>query len=361
MRLLNFSCLRFLWNKCGIWAIFGLGRKAARGLDSTLKISQRGPDLTRFESLPGFKDSFIGFHRLSVLDDAHGLAPVHVNQYPHLQVMANCAIFNWKELGAKHGLQFQTSCDDEVITHLLVEHGVKKTAQWLDGVFSFVAIDKEKKKIHIAHDTFGVRPMFTMITAEDQLMGVCSEVKGLIHLKREKYNIQPFPPGCCATYDLDPRGKASLVEWGEYTHVGKAPEYDTNVQLKSDDVKYNIRTLLKEAVRKRLMGSRGVGSFFSGGLDSSLVSALVAQCAKESGIAKPIRTFTIGMEGSPDGYRSWISPSLPTTSGCRRRSATRKTERRNTFCVQRTTSTTFCHRKSCGRQREMRLDPALRT
>ena len=285
---------------CGIWAIFGLGRQAARGLDSALKISQRGPDLTRFESIPGFKDSYIGFHRLSIMDDAHGLAPVHVDKYPHLQVLTNGAIFNWKELGAKHGLQLQTSCNDEVITHLLAEHGVQKTAQWLDGVFSFIAIDKEKKKIHLARDTFGVRPMFTMTTAEDQLMGVCSEAKGMIHLKHEKYNIQPFPPGCCATYDLDLSGKASLVEWGEYTHIGKTPEYGTNVQLKNDDVKYNIRALLREAVRKRLMGSHRVGTFLSGGFDSSLVSALVAQCTKESGITNRIRTFTIGIEGSPD-------------------------------------------------------------
>ena len=192
--------------------------------------------------------------------------------------------------------------DGEIILHLYNKFGMEKTMQLLDGVFAVSIFDLKLGQFHIGRDTFGVRPLFTLQPKSGQL-AVCSEVKGLIGIQShngEKQIVQPFTPGTYASFRICPEtGKSKLLVEKWFTDVDVPQVFDIPIQL-TDDVRENIRNLLTDAVRKRLMAERRIGCLLSGGLDSSLIAALVVKLAREKGLKYPIQTFSIGLPGSPD-------------------------------------------------------------
>ena len=114
---------------------------------------------------------------------------------------------------------------------------------------------------------------------------MCSEVKGLLSLPQTRTDgvtVNPFPPGQMQTYHIDSRGYASLVETKQFLPIGGC-DPSTFATLVPKDPHTNIRMLLKKAVQKRLLADRRIGCLLSGGLDSSLIAALLVQCMKEEG------------------------------------------------------------------------------
>lgn len=293
---------------CGIWAIFGIP-EYSKYASLAMKICQRGPDVFRMETIPHFKNCCVAFHRLAIVDDLYGMQPMRIKALPHLYLIYNGEIYNHKEVGKKYDFDFFTKCDGEVILHLYDKFGVEGMAQRLDGVFAFCVIDTKKRQVHIARDTFGIRPLFTLSAPEKKtgILALSSEAKGLVPLIKNfekngnKVVVKPFPPGQYASYSLsNEEGLTTFIEQKAYTKVGKPPVFETKVKPDSSDVMENIRKLFTEAVRKRLMADRRIGCLLSGGLDSSLVASYLTKLAKESGIDYPIQTFSIGMEGSTD-------------------------------------------------------------
>ena len=199
-------------------------------------------------------------------------------------------------------LDYAFRMDGEVILHLFNKFGMEKTLQLLDGVFAVCIFDTEAKKIHIGRDTFGVRPLFTVLTDGGEL-GISSEAKGLMNLSiREdnKASVTPFRPGRYATFDVNTvTGKVKLVAEEQYTDIDSPQTFDISVNLTSE-IKENVRLLFTEAVRKRLMSERRIGCLLSGGLDSSLVAAIVVKLARQQGYKYPIQTFSTGLAGSID-------------------------------------------------------------
>ena len=116
------------------------------------------------------------------------------------------------------------------------------------------------------------------------LLAVCSEVKGLQDLPGASRDlIQTFPPGHVRTFDIDSLGRASAAcETKRYLSIGGCDPH-TVANLVPDDTSANIRMLLKDAVKKRLLADRRIGCLLSGGLDSSLTTALLVECMKETG------------------------------------------------------------------------------
>uniref|UniRef100_H3C8P7 Glutamine-dependent asparagine synthetase n=1 Tax=Tetraodon nigroviridis TaxID=99883 RepID=H3C8P7_TETNG len=213
------------------------------------------------------------------------------------------------QLREQFGFENQTEVDGEILLHLYDRFGPQKMASLLDGVFAFILLDTANRKVCVGRDTFGVRPLFKVLT-NDGFLGVCSEAKGLTELSvvaGAKAAVDPFPPGHCEVFDLKPNGKVVSVQMEAFHHCTKEPAhavYDSAPALLAgvdeDAVKANIRTLFENAVRKRLMAQRRIGCLLSGGLDSSLVSATLMKLAKEEKLQYPLQTFSIGSEDSPD-------------------------------------------------------------
>ncbi|MEQ2239870.1 hypothetical protein ILYODFUR_009106, partial [Ilyodon furcidens] len=294
---------------CGIWALFGSDECLSVQCTCAMKIAHRGPDAFRFENVNGFTSCCFGFHRLAIVDPLHGMQPLRVKKFPYLWLCYNGEIYNHQTLKTQFDFDCQTKMDGEVLLHLYDRFGIKKMASLLDGVFAFILLDTANRKVHLGRDTYGVRPLFKFLT-DDGFLAVCSEAKGLTqitHSMETTATIVPFLPGHFEVFDLKLNGKVQSIQFEQFHCCTREPAhalYDTVEGLSSgvdkETVKRNIRSLFENAVRKRLMAHRRIGCLLSGGLDSSLVAAMLLKLSKEEKLPYSIQTFSIGSEDSPD-------------------------------------------------------------
>ena len=155
------SALSKVANMCGIWAVFGAKGDVKVHCVECHKISCRGPDAFRIESIPAFPNSCLGFHRLEIVDATGGMQPMRLRAYPHVRLIYNGEIYNCREVEQEYGFDYETRCDGEAIIHLYVRFGAERAARMLDGVFAFVIVDTKNNQVHLGRDIFGIRPMFT--------------------------------------------------------------------------------------------------------------------------------------------------------------------------------------------------------
>ncbi|XP_046874622.1 asparagine synthetase [glutamine-hydrolyzing] [Hypomesus transpacificus] len=294
---------------CGIWALFGSDECLSVQCTNAMKISHRGPDAFRFENVNGYTNCCFGFHRLAIVDPLYGMQPLRIKKFPFLWLCYNGEIYNHHTLKKQFEFDCQTNVDGEVLLHLYDRFGIQKMASLLDGVFAFVLLDTANRKVYLGRDTYGVRPMFKLLT-DNGFLAVSSEAKGLTqitHSMSSPAKITPFLPGHVEEFNLKPSGKVESLQMTRFHCCSDEPKhaiYDSVECLSSgfdnDTVKSNIRTLFENAVRKRLMAHRRIGCLLSGGLDSSLVAATLVKLSKEEKLKYPIQTFAIGAEDSPD-------------------------------------------------------------
>ena len=83
--------------------------------------------------------------------------------YPHVRLIYNGEIYNCREVQKEYGFDYESRCDGEAIIHLYIRFGAEKAAKVLDGVFSFVIVDTNERKVFLGRDIFGIRPMFTFL------------------------------------------------------------------------------------------------------------------------------------------------------------------------------------------------------
>ncbi|KOC69684.1 Asparagine synthetase [glutamine-hydrolyzing] [Habropoda laboriosa] len=274
---------------CGIWSLFGLDIPSLSHIcEHFEKIVHRGPEAFKLEY------------------DLHNMNnPMRLYQYPHLFLLCNGEIYNYKEITLKHGFAYATKCDVEVIIHIYEHFGAENVVRMLDGVFAFCLMDIKNRRILIARDPYGVRPLFRLYSDDGQL-AISSESKGLIGVSKQitsKWILEPFPPGYYEEYEILNDGRTKLLTKTNYYKPGDKPSFETYVpwnDLNTADVHENIRKLLSAAVKKRLMTDREIGCLLSGGLDSSLIAALLVKHAKEMNLPYKIKSFAIGMGDSPD-------------------------------------------------------------
>jgi asparagine synthase (glutamine-hydrolysing) len=278
------------------------------------EIAHRGPDCFRFENINHYPSCAFGFHRLAIVDDLNGMQPIRIVSMPHIWMIYNGEIYNYKELQKKYDFDYLTNCDGESLIHLYNRGGIQFMCENLYGVFAFILFDSKLNKVYFGRDTFGVRPVFKIATKSNTL-AICSEAKGLLHLKlnaETPSKVEIVEPGTYEEYDIvevSPsslkknefiRHQAKFVGKSKFHLIGSLPKYDVNVKL-GDDMLENIRNTLTNAVKMRLMAHRRIGCLLSGGLDSSLISGLLVSEARKAGISYPIQTFSIGMGvESPD-------------------------------------------------------------
>ncbi len=274
---------------CGILAWLQEGNHSTLGTVplTGFRIKHRGPDQTFSGTVARW--AYFTFHRLKINGLTKGMQPFYQKDWTF---MVNGEIYNCKDLVAAHLLETTTDSDCEVVGRLLDMFSPQTVFSMLDGVFACVAVHRKRVAV-VARDAFGVRSLYYGRT-KNGLIGFASEAKAL-HGVCEL--VHPFPPGEVWVIDLK-QGLRSTRRLRH--HIG----FDTHKlypPLYTDDeaAMQMVRSLLIAAVRKRMMVERrgAIGCFLSGGLDSSLVAALVA---KECENPKDIHTFSIGMENSPD-------------------------------------------------------------
>jgi asparagine synthase (glutamine-hydrolysing) len=299
---------------CGIfyYEAFGSSRipmHTLNGLQQNFaKISHRGPDNSHFV-VQGQR--CIGFHRLAI----NGLTPAGDQPFSLFgcELVCNGEIYNHLQLIEKHGLNCVSGSDCEVIIHLykLFNGDMCATLRELDGVFSLVIVDRERDLVHVARDPFGVRSLYIGSSSDyEGDISVASEMKALQHCD----HAEQFPGGCCMTVSKSEHNKFSTQLQAYYPKItmneaqevpyiynfGTASFGDDDVNASPEQLEMRacalVRDLFESAVCKRLMSERPVGCLLSGGLDSSIVTALVVKHSPGT----VVNTYAVGLEGSVD-------------------------------------------------------------
>lgn len=248
-----------------------------------MKCKMRGPDNTISRIIND--NIFLLFHRLKINDtsDAGNQPLVHPEDF-NLILICNGEIYNWKKLANENNFKTKSSSDCEIILHMYKKYGMKKTVESLDGVFAFVLVDLNINKTFIARDPIGVRSMY--ISKSTEGIGIASELKCLDTFA-DKNAIEQFSPGKFA--EITNNLSINIDTYYDYI-------YDYIGDTSEDIIMTNIRTKLENAVNKRLLSDRPIGCLLSGGLDSSLITALVAKNFERGKLS----TFSVGLEGSVD-------------------------------------------------------------
>lgn len=279
---------------CGIVCAFDLKQKSevlrTQVLEMSKKIRHRGPDWSGVFS----NDKTIMAHeRLAIVDPASGKQPLYTKDKTFV-LAANGEIYNHRELRKQfeNKYEFLTKSDCEVILALYQEKGPHFVDE-LNGIFGFAIYDVEKDEYFIARDHMGIIPLYIGWDMHGTFY-VASELKALEGVCTK---IELFPPGHYMTSkDLQ------LVQWykRDWTDYEVVKDNETNIQ--------KIREALEAAVHRQLMSDVPYGVLLSGGLDSSITSAIAKKFARkriESDDATEawypqLHSFAVGLEGSPD-------------------------------------------------------------
>lgn len=266
---------------CGIYAYITKNNlNVEEILNNALKIKHRGPDNTTEHILQmGEYNIYLMFHRLAIngLTET-GNQPMKIN---NKILICNGEIYNYEELAKNYDINLYTGSDCEIIPYLYEKVGIEMI-NLLDGVFSFILIDIEKGLMFIGHDPIGIRSLYYSINENE--LGIASELKALNH---QFNNIKFYEPGMYSVFNF---------QNGFFNHYKYFNLNFNIIHYKEDEIIQNIYTLLNKAVKKRLLSDRPICCLLSGGLDSSIITALtVKYLGKEN-----VRTFSIGLKDSTD-------------------------------------------------------------
>jgi asparagine synthase (glutamine-hydrolysing) len=275
-----------------------------------MKGSGRGPEFSSME-YSGSKAMF-GFHRLAI----NGLN-MESNQPlkdENILLICNGEIYNYKELYNELQIEPNTDSDCEVIIHLYKRFGIERTLQILDGVFAFILLDynfmDDMAKIFVCRDPFGVRPLYFLHPQNDiknSIYGFASELKCLseFHDALSGYTINHIQPGTYSRFDFSYKVSSSwkqIFTDKRYHTPGiiTTQYYNFNYQVELEKCISTLQHKLIEAVEKRCITTqRPIACLLSGGLDSSLITALVNDFHKRNKLPT-LETYSIGMPGSVD-------------------------------------------------------------
>ena len=239
------------------------------------KISHRGPDQTRVYRTTNVP-AVMAHCRLSIIGPSDGSQPIFSADNV---LVANGEIYNYADLRAILGESaFETRSDSESILHLF-RSGQMRWVSRLDGMFAFVLATPDR--VIAARDPLGIKPLY--VAKLGQGLAFASELKAYDGLGFGE--IQSIEPG--TLFDsID-----GMRRWYRIPQGAAEPEPGFDL----DAVIRELRLVLEDAVRKWMVADVEVGSFLSGGLDSSLIAALAAQATSHQ-----LKTFSVGLKGSPD-------------------------------------------------------------
>ncbi|MER2493137.1 asparagine synthase B [Catenovulum sediminis] len=279
---------------CSIFGILDLKTDRAELRQQALELSKtmrhRGPD---WSGIYAGENAILAHERLAIVDVDNGAQPLFNQNRNHI-LAVNGEIYNHKELeaGLSIDYKFQTKSDCEVILAKYEEKGISFIDE-LKGMFAFILYDEAKNEYLIARDHIGIIPLY-MGWDEHGNFYVASEMKALVPAC---HSIKEFPPG-------------------HYLHsaTGELTKYYQRDWMSYDAVKDNkadakdINAALEKAVKTHLMSDVPYGVLLSGGLDSSVISAITQKFAEKriedndqtDAWWPKLHSFAVGLEGAPD-------------------------------------------------------------
>lgn len=251
----------------------------------------------------------LGIQRLRVIDLDTGDQPIF-NEDRSLSVVLNGEIYNYRELRQElqeRGHRLATKGDTEVIVHLYEERGAA-CVEALKGMFAFALWDENRKRLLLARDRLGKKPLY--YSTDSKRISFASELMAVLQDETIARDIDPtaldeyfayrcVPPPRTAFRDVHalPPAHTLVYESGSITIERYwRLRFDRQSAPKDPaDLSAEIRSQLREAVRRRLISDVPLGAFLSGGIDSAATVAAMAEASPN-----PVKTFSIGFEGSPD-------------------------------------------------------------
>jgi len=299
---------------CGIAGFTGTMASAGEA-NATLErmiseVRHRGPDGFGFHVEPG---AGLAHARLSIIDLATGGQPIH-NERRTVWTTFNGEIFNFVELRATLeglGHRFYTRSDTEVIVHLYDRYG-DRFVEHLNGQFAIAIWDSERRRLVLARDRAGIRPLF--YTRAGGRLWFASEIKSLLAAVPERAVLSPaglaqaltywapadpdtmfegvesLPPGCILAIEED--GSERLTQYWDWTFPSASSQSRSAPPFESiERATAELRELLVDAVRLQLRADVPVGAYLSGGLDSSGIVALIRGFTDT-----PVRTFSVAFD-----------------------------------------------------------------
>jgi asparagine synthase (glutamine-hydrolysing) len=278
----------------------------------------RGPENSVIK--PVGRNTLFGFHRLAI----NGLNSVSDQPLVrgNLTLICNGEIYNYKQLYYSLGINPETQSDCEVILHLYERFGIDRCLELLDGVFAFLLLDyditSDSVKLYAARDPYGVRPLYlmktvhTVFTNENKtpVFGFASELKCLSDFQNNS-TIEHILPGTYQKYSqlFQVSSYWELEENRVRYHMPSVINTQYNpfyYQAQIMLIIPKIRDILKSAVEKRCTTTeRPIACLLSGGLDSSLITALVNDYHNKNDLPQ-LETYSIGLKGSVDLYYARI-------------------------------------------------------
>lgn len=250
----------------------------------------------------------LGHRRLSIIDLGGGHQPM-ANEDGSLCIVFNGEVYNYRELRQEliaKGYHFQSQSDTEVILHLYAERG-EACVHALNGMFAFAIWDKKRRLLFLARDRMGVKPLYYASAPDAFIFG--SEIKAILESGmvparcREEAvteymlfrqvagpeslfrDVMSLPPGCTLTLH---DGRPRIARYWSPRPAADRP------QITYEEARQTLSDLLEDSVKMRLISDVPVGTFCSGGVDSSLVTALASKLKGDK-----VNTFSVGFD-EPD-------------------------------------------------------------
>ena len=289
---------------CGIVGGVGASAPSALLLDAQLKsIEHRGPDDTGTFVNQGIS---LGMCRLAIVEIAAGKQPA-ADASELINIVWNGEIYNYRELRSEleqRGVQCRDSSESEVVINLYLEFGLDFINK-LNGMFAIAIHDARDNSLHLIRDRMGKKPLWISQLTDGTLF-FASEVRalmlarpdrtlrtemvaevmqyGYINSPNSAFNeISQVPPASVLTWRL---GKIETKKYWE-------PDFETKVQISYEEALEVTKKLIQDAVSRRLISERPLGSFLSGGYDSTVVTAYMAKLMSEK-----VQTYSIGFNSA---------------------------------------------------------------
>lgn len=289
---------------CGILGAIGgsdpqIAERVARA--STL-MSHRGPDDWGIYSEP---PAALGFRRLSIIDLSPAGHQPMVSRNGEAVLVFNGEIYNYRELRAEleQDHPFTSQSDSEVLLNGYLAWGWRELLRRIDGMFAFAIWDAKARRLHVARDRAGKKPLF--YAQHSGGLRFASTLNALLALEQSTPALDPRAIDAYLVYQAVPapltafQGVRQLPPAHEFTFDLNRQElkvqrywdvrYTPKLRISEQDLIENLDDLVRRAVRKRLMSDVRLGAFLSGGVDSSLVVAMMAEELKQ-----PVEAVVIG-------------------------------------------------------------------